>query len=159
MSGSRSPAAVHTPRYLRASTRRSSAADDLTRRHRSDGLAAPRRGARAAVVPSEIVVPAAPAPSHPRDRRAGRPSPHTRHRNGRLLRPLFTPREISGLASPGTIGRSSQPPVEPAECVGEQDRNDQYARPEDKDVPGLAQFEGPDPAHKQIADSKVAEAP
>lgn len=40
-----------------------------------------------------------------------------------------------------------------------QDRNDQDARPEDKDVSGLAQFEVPDPAHQQIADSQVEEAP
>jgi len=49
--------------------------------------------------------------------------------------------------------------VKPAECTSKQDRKDQDARPEDKDVPGLAQFEVPDPAHKQIADGKVEEAP
>ena len=43
--------------------------------------------------------------------------------------------------------------------MSEQDRKDQNARSEDKDVPGLAQFEVPDPAHKQIADSKVEQAP
>ncbi len=57
------------------------------------------------------------------------------------------------------MDQDSQPPVEPAECTSEQDRKDQDARPEDKDVPGFAQFEVPDPAHKQIADSKVEEAP
>src|SRR5208283_1985275 len=49
--------------------------------------------------------------------------------------------------------------MEPAECTSEHNRKDQNARPEDKDVPGLAQFEVPDPAHKQIADSKVEDAP
>ena len=49
--------------------------------------------------------------------------------------------------------------MEPAECMSEQERKDQDARPEDKDVPGLAQFEAPDPAHQQIADGKVEEAP
>ena len=43
--------------------------------------------------------------------------------------------------------------------MSEQERKDQDARPEDKDVPGLAQFEAPDPAHQQIADGKVEEAP
>ena len=43
--------------------------------------------------------------------------------------------------------------------MSEQDRKDQNARPEDKDVPGLVQVEVPDPAHQQIADSKVEEAP
>ena len=57
------------------------------------------------------------------------------------------------------MGTDSQPPVEPAERTGGPGRKDQDARPEDKDVPGLAQFEVPDPAHKQIADSKVEEAP
>jgi hypothetical protein len=59
---------------LRASTRRSSAADDLTRRHRSDGLAAPRRGARAVVVLSEIAVPPARLLIHASDARAALPN-------------------------------------------------------------------------------------
>ncbi len=58
-----------------------------------------------------------------------------------------------------TLDQDSQPPVEPAEGTSEQDRKDQDARPEDKDVLGLAQFEVPYSAHKQIADSKVEEAP
>jgi hypothetical protein len=49
--------------------------------------------------------------------------------------------------------------MEPAECTSEQDRKDKDARPEDKNMSSLAQFEVPDPAHKQIADSKIEEAP
>ena len=43
--------------------------------------------------------------------------------------------------------------------MSEEDRHDQYARTEDNDVPGLAQLKVADPTHKQIADSKVEEAP
>ena len=45
----------------------------------------------------------------------------------------------------------SQPSVEPSERAGKHERHAQDARPKDKDVPGTAQFEVPDPAHKQIA--------
>ena len=39
--------------------------------------------------------------------------------------------------------------------MSEHQRHDQEARPADQDVPALAQLEVPDPAQKQIADSKV----
>ena len=43
--------------------------------------------------------------------------------------------------------------------MSQQERHDQDARPKDKNVQGLAQLEVADPAHKQIADSKIEEAP
>ena len=97
MSGSRSPATVHTPRYLRASTRRSSAADDLTRRHRSDGLAAPRRGAGTVAIPSKIEASTRHQHSTPLAKRTADASDGRPHRHDRLLPLLFTLREKSGL--------------------------------------------------------------
>ena len=43
--------------------------------------------------------------------------------------------------------------------MSKQDRHDQDASPEEKNVQGLAQLEVSDPTHKQIADSKIEEAP
>jgi len=58
------------------------------------------------------------------------------------------------------IGKaSSLPPVEPSECVGEHERHDQDARPEDEHVLGLAQIEAADTADEHVADCKVEEAP
>ena len=43
--------------------------------------------------------------------------------------------------------------------MSEQDRKDQDAPPEDKDVPGLAQFEAPNVAYQQITYGEIEEAP
>lgn len=43
--------------------------------------------------------------------------------------------------------------------MGEHERHNQHGRPKDEDVPVLAQFETPDPAHKEIAGGKVEKAP
>ena len=49
--------------------------------------------------------------------------------------------------------------MEPSETVGEHERHDQDARPEDQHVPSLAQIETADTADKQVADGKVEESP
>ena len=49
--------------------------------------------------------------------------------------------------------------MEPCERVGKHERHDEYARPEDERVLGLAQIKAAHTTDKQVADGKVEEAP
>jgi hypothetical protein len=43
--------------------------------------------------------------------------------------------------------------------MGQHERHDKHARPENKNVPGLAQIEAADATDKQIADDEIKETP
>ena len=53
----------------------------------------------------------------------------------------------------------SQPAVEASERAGQHQRHEQYARSEDKHVPGVAQIEAAHPADEQIGYGEVEESP
>ena len=60
---------------------------------------------------------------------------------------------------PVTKARGSQTSIKAAEGAGQHQRHDQHARRKREHVPSLAEFEAPNPAHEQISDGKIEEAP
>ena len=55
--------------------------------------------------------------------------------------------------------RAESPPVEPRKRMGKHKRHDQDACPEDERVLDLAKIKAAHTTYKQVADSKVEEAP